>query len=176
MPTEAQTDVDPHYWLAVPHAIRIVHTIAETLGSLDAATQADYRQRAAAYAEQLQQLDAEIRRLLADLPRRHLVTFHAAFGYFANAYDLHIVATFEPVPGQEPTPRHVEAFLQQVRAYNLRTLFIEPQLPHTALQGLARELGVTLKELDPNGGGPGRDSYIARMRFNAAQIAAALRE
>jgi ABC-type Zn uptake system ZnuABC Zn-binding protein ZnuA len=175
-PASAPTDLDPHYWLAVPHAIRIVHTIAETLGSLDAAAQADYRQRAAAYVEQLHQLHAEIRRLLADLPRRHLATFHAAFGYFADAYDLHIVATFEPVPGQEPTPRHVEAFLQQVRAHNLRTLFIEPQLPPAALQSLAPELGVTLKDLDPNGGGPGRDSYIAMMRFNASQIAAALRE
>jgi zinc transport system substrate-binding protein len=104
------------------------------------------------------------------------VTFHAAFGYFAEAYDLHIVVTFEPTPGQEPTPRHVEDFLKQARAYDLRTLFIEPQLPYTALQSLARDLGVQLQELDPNGGTPGRDSYIAMMRFNASQIAAALRQ
>ena len=172
----ASADMDPHYWLSIPNAIRIVHTIAETLGSLDVTAKTAYEQRAAAYVEQLRSLDAEIRHLFADLPRRHLTTFHAAFGYFADAYGLHIVATFEPVPGQEPTPRHVEAFLKQVRAHNLRTLFIEPQLPHTALQSLAQDLGVQLQELDPTGGTPGRDSYIAMMRFNASQIAAALRE
>jgi ABC-type Zn uptake system ZnuABC Zn-binding protein ZnuA len=171
-----QVGMDPHYWLSVANAVHIVHTIAETLGTLDAAAREDYRQRMAAYVEQLHSLDEEIRRLLADLPRRQLATFHAAFDYFADAYALEVVATFEPTPGQEPSPRHVEAFLKQVRAHNLRTLFIEPQLPHTALQSLARDLDVTLQELDPNGGSPGRDSYIAMMRFNAAQIAAALRE
>jgi zinc transport system substrate-binding protein len=174
--SEGQAGMDPHYWLSVANAVQIVHTIAETLGTLDAAAREDYRQRMTAYVEQLHSLDREIRSMFAALPRRQLVTLHAAFGYFADAYDLHIVATFEPVPGQEPTPRHVEAFLKQVRVHNLRTLFVEPQLPHTALQSLARDLGATLKELDPNGGGPGRDSYIAMMRFNAAQIAAALRE
>ena len=175
-PSEGQAGMDPHYWLSIANAVHIVHTIAETLGTLDAAAREDYRQRMTAYVEQLHSLDGEIRSLLADLPRRQLATFHAAFDYFADAYALEVVTTFEPVPGQEPSPRHVEAFLKQVRVHNLRTLFIEPQLPHTALQSLARDLGVTLKELDPNGGSPGRDSYIAMMRFNAAQIAAALRE
>jgi ABC-type Zn uptake system ZnuABC Zn-binding protein ZnuA len=173
---EGHAGMDPHYWLSVANAVHIVHTIAETLGTLDAAAREDYRQRMMAYVEQLHSLDGEIRRLLANLPRRQMATFHAAFDYFADAYALEVVATFEPTPGQEPSPRHVEAFLKQVRAHNLRTLFIEPQLPHTALQSLARDLGVTLKELDPNGGSPGRDSYIAMMRFNAAQIAAALQE
>jgi ABC-type Zn uptake system ZnuABC Zn-binding protein ZnuA len=171
-----QAGMDPHYWLSAANAVHIVHTIAETLGTLDAAAREDYQRRMTAYVEQLRRLDTELRSLFADLPRRQLATFHAAFEYFADAYDLHIVTTFEPAPGQEPTPRHVEAFLKQVRTHNLRTLFIEPQLPHTALQSLARDLGVTLKELDPNGGGPGRDSYIAMMRFNATQIATVLRE
>ena len=175
-PSEGQAGMDPHYWLSIANAVHIVHTIAETLGTLDAAAREDYRQRMTAYVGQLHSLDGEIRSLLADLPRRQLATFHAAFDYFADAYALEVVTTFEPVPGQEPSPRHVEAFLKQVRVHNLRTLFIEPQLPHTALQSLARDLDVTLKELDPNGGSAGRDSYIAMMRFNAAQIAAALRE
>jgi ABC-type Zn uptake system ZnuABC Zn-binding protein ZnuA len=175
-PGAGQAGMDPHYWLSVANAVHIVRTIAEALGTLDVAAREDYRQRMTAYVEQLHRLDEEIRRLLADLPRRQLATFHAAFDYFADAYGLEVVATFEPAPGQEPSPRHVEAFLKQVRTHNLRTLFVEPQLPHTALQSLAQDLGVTLKELDPNGGSPGRDSYIAMMRFNAAQIAAALQE
>jgi ABC-type Zn uptake system ZnuABC Zn-binding protein ZnuA len=175
-PGEGQAGMDPHYWLSVTNAVHIVHTIAETLETLDAPAREDYRQRLTAYVEQLQHLDRDIRHMFAALPRRQLVTFHAAFGYFADAYELQVVATFEPAPGQEPSPRHVEAFLKQVRTHNLHTLFIEPQLPQTPLQSLARDLGVRLAELDPVGGAPGRDSYIAMMRFNAAQIAAALRE
>lgn len=173
---EPSTGMDPHYWLSIPNAIQMVHTITETLGTLTPAAKEEYWQRAAAYTEQLRQVDAEIRQRFANLPRRHFATFHAAFGYFAEAYGLQVVATFETSPGQEPTPRHVEGFLERIRAHQIRVLFVEPQLPQASLQSLARDLGLTLTELDPVGGGTGRDSYIAMMRFNAAQIATALRE
>ena len=172
----SQDAVDPHYWLAVPNAIRMVQTIAEALAQLDLPAQADYQQRAAAYLEQLRHAEVEIRRLLTDLPRRDIATFHRAFDYFAEAYGLTVVAVFEPVPGKEPGPRYVEAFQRQVRAHNLRTVFIEPQLSEAALRGLTQDLGITLRKLDPLGGSPGVESYIAMMQFNATQIATALRE
>lgn len=93
---EAQVSMDPHYWLSITNAVRIVHTIADTLGELDPAAREDYRQRATAYVEHLQRLDTELRRLFTDLPHRQLATFHPAFGYFVDAYELQVVATFEP--------------------------------------------------------------------------------
>lgn len=174
--TTSQDAVDPHYWLAMPHAMRMVQTIADTLAQLDPSAQADYQQRAVAYREQLHSADGEIRRLLVDLPQRDIATFHRAFDYFAEAYGLHVVAVFEPVPGKEPGPRYVEAFQRQVRAHKLRTVFIEPQLSEAALRGLTQDLGITLRKLDPLGGSQGVESYIAMMQFNATQIAAALRE
>jgi zinc/manganese transport system substrate-binding protein len=174
--TASRDAVDPHYWLSIPHASRMVHNIAEALGQLDPPTRADYQQRAAAYLAQLHSADAEIRRLLQDLPRRDIATFHRAFDYFAETYGLHIVAVFEPTPGKEPGPRYIEAFHRQVWAHKLRTVFIEPQLSAAALRGLTQDLGITLHTLDPLGGGQGVESYIAMMQFNAAQIAAALRE
>jgi len=172
----SQYAVDPHYWLAIPHAMRMVQSIADTLGQLDPPRQADYQQRAAAYLEQLRSAEAAIRRLLTDLPRRDIATFHRAFDYFAEAYGLHVVAVFTPAPGREPGPRYVEAFQRQVRAHRLRVVFIEPQMSEAALSGIAQDLGITLRQLDPLGGMPGVESYIAMMQFNAAQIAAALRE
>lgn len=174
--TAAQDAVDPHYWLSIAHAIRIVQNIADALGQLDPSGRTDYQQRAAAYLEQLHSVDVEIRRLLEDLPRRDIATFHRAFDYFAEAYGLQVVAVFEPVPGKEPGPRYVETFQRQVRAHKLRIVFIEPQLSAAALRGLTQDLGITLQKLDPLGGGKGVESYIAMMRFNATQIAAALRE
>jgi ABC-type Zn uptake system ZnuABC Zn-binding protein ZnuA len=167
---------DPHYWLAIPNAIRMVQAIAGVLGQLDPAAREGYEQRAAAYQQQLYDVDRDIRRLFAGLPQRDIATFHPAFGYFAAAYDLRIVATFEPSPGQEPTPRQVGAFLQLIKTRHIHVLFVEPQLPRAPLSSLARDLGVSLQELDPVGGVLGRNSYIALMRFNATQIATALHE
>ena len=174
--TAAHDAVDPHYWLSIPNAIRMVQFIAEVLAQLDPAAQADYQQRAVAYQEQLRSADGEIRRLLADLPRRDIATFHMAFAYFAETYGLNVVAVFEPSPGKEPGPRYVEAFQRQVRAHKLHTVFIEPQLSEAALRGLSQDLGITLRKLVPEGGVQGVESYIALMQYNAAQIAAALHE
>jgi ABC-type Zn2+ transport system substrate-binding protein/surface adhesin len=69
----------------------------------------------------------------------------------------------------------VEAFLRQVQVHRLTTLFIEPQFDQGMLEQLARDLGVTLKILDPLGGTKGREHYIDMMRFNAAQVASTLR-
>jgi len=172
----SQTSTDPHYWLAIPNAIHMVHQIAETLGTLNPAGQMDYRHRAQAYQEQLQTLHQDIRQQLSGFARRDMATFHPAFAYFAAAYDLHIVATFEAAPGREPTPRQVEQFIHLIRAQNLHVLFVEPQLPSGPLSTLARDLGVTLSVLDTLGCSEQPDSYIAMMRFNASQVAAALRE
>jgi ABC-type Zn uptake system ZnuABC Zn-binding protein ZnuA len=174
--TAAHDAVDPHYWLSIPNAIRMVQFIAEVLAQLDPAARVDYQQRAVAYQAQLRSADAEIRHLLADLPRRDIATFHMAFAYFADTYGLKVVAVFEPAPGKEPGPRYVEAFQRQVRAHQLHTVFIEPQLSEAALRGLSQDLGITLRKLDPEGGVEGVESYIALMQYNAAQIAAALRE
>jgi ABC-type Zn uptake system ZnuABC Zn-binding protein ZnuA len=168
--------VDPHYWLAIPNAMRMVQTIAATLADLDPAARQRYEQQAAVYQQQLEVVDREIHDLFQGLPRRDIATFHPAFGYFAAAYNLQVVATFEASPGVEPGPRQVEHFLQQIRTHRLHVLFVEPQLPQQPLDSLAHDLGVTLQELDPIGGSQDRQSYIALMRFNAAQIAAALRE
>lgn len=169
-------EVDPHYWLSITNAMHMVQTIAAVLGQLDPAGKSRYRQRAAAYEQELREADNEIRQLFAAVPRREVAFFHPAFSYFAATYDLHIVATFEPSPGREPGPRHVEAFLRQIQARKLRVLFIESQLDAGPLRSLGRDLGVILQELDPLGGRKGRESYIAMMRFNATQIAASLRE
>jgi len=174
--TATHDAVDPHYWLSIPNAILMVQFIAEIFAQLDPAAQADYQQRAVAYQEQLHSTDGEIRRLLADLPRRDIATFHMAFAYFAEAYGLKVVAVFESVAGKEPGPRYVEAFQRQVRAHKLRTVFIEPQLSEAALRGLSQDLGITLQKLAPEGGVQGVESYLALMQYNAAQIAAALRE
>ncbi len=174
--SHSEAAVDPHYWLSIANAMHMVEVIAATLASLDPEGKSGYGQRAEEMLSAMRVADRDIRQQLADLPRRELALFHAAFAYFAAAYDLHIVATFEPAPGREPGPRHVREFLHRIRDRQLRTLFVEPQLDATPLRELARDIGVALILLDPLGGHAGREHYLAMMRFNAAQIAAALRE
>jgi ABC-type Zn uptake system ZnuABC Zn-binding protein ZnuA len=167
--------VDPHYWLSIANAKKIAATVAEEVERLAPAQRGEVRRALAVYLARLEATDGEIRRLLADLPNKRIATFHDAFGYFADAYGLEVVATFEPFPGKEPGPRFVQEFQRTVRATGLRVLFAEPQLALAPLGPIASDLGVTLSVLDPLGGVPGRQSYMDLMVFDARQVAAASR-
>jgi ABC-type Zn uptake system ZnuABC Zn-binding protein ZnuA len=168
--------VDPHYWLSALNAKAIARSVAVELTRLAPDRRGDIDRALAAYLARLDAADAEVRRLLADLPTRRIATFHDAFGYFAEAYGLDVVATFEPYPGVEPSPRFVMEFERSIRAAAVRVVFTEPQLSIDALRPIARDLGVTLAVLDPLGGLPGRESYIDLLRFDARAVAAATRD
>jgi ABC-type Zn uptake system ZnuABC Zn-binding protein ZnuA len=167
--------VDPHYWLAAPNATLIARTVAGELTRLAPDRRAEIEQALGAYVARLETADADVRRRLADLPTRRIATFHDAFGYFAAAYGLDVVATFEPYPGLEPSPAFVIAFQRAVRAAGVRVVFTEPQLSVDALRPIARDLGVSLAVLDPIGGLPGRASYVDLLLFDARAVADALR-
>lgn len=167
--------IDPHYWLAPANARAIAHTVADELEGLVPAHRAEIQSALTSYLARLDAVEAEVRGILADLPARRIATFHDAFGYFAEAFGLEVAAVFEPYPGREPSPRFVAEFQRQVRASGVRTLFAEPQLALDPLRPLARDLGVTLSVLDPLGGVAGRDTYLDLLRFNARQVAAAIR-
>jgi ABC-type Zn uptake system ZnuABC Zn-binding protein ZnuA len=167
--------IDPHYWLSLRNGKAIARTVAAELERLAPDHIAELRSSLAAYLARVDAADEEIRALLANLPSRRIATFHDAFGYFADAYELEVAAVFQPYPGREPGPRFVIEFQEKIRASQIRVVFSEPQLSVDAIRPLARDLGVTISVLDPLGGVPGREGYIETALFNAHQVAAALR-
>jgi ABC-type Zn uptake system ZnuABC Zn-binding protein ZnuA len=167
--------VDPHYWLSAPNARAIAGAVADELERLVPDRRAEIRASLAGYRTRLDAADAEVRRLLAELPSRRIATVHGAFGYFADAYGLEVAAVFEPYPGLEPSPRFVVDFQKKIRASGVRVVFTEPQLSLEALRPIAQDLGVTLAVLDPLGGLPGRQGLIELLLFDARAVAAAAR-
>lgn len=167
--------VDPHYWLSAPNAKAIAAVVAAELERLAPDRRQEIQRSLAAYRARLDAADAEVRRLLADLPTRRIATVHDAFGYFADAYGLEVAAAFEPYPGLEPSPRFVVEFQRKIRSSGVRVVFTEPQLARDALRPIARDLGVTLAVLDPLGGLAGREGYIELLLFDARAVAAAVR-
>jgi zinc transport system substrate-binding protein len=172
-PHEIRGPVDPHYWLSAPNAKMIARTAGAELARLAPDRRTEIEHSLAVYLARLDAADAEVRRLLADLPTRRIATFHDAFGYFADAYGLEVAAMFEPYPGLEPSPQFVVEFQKKIRAAGVRVVFTEPQLSVDALRPIARDLGVTLAVLDPLGGLPGREGYIELLLFDARAVAAA---
>jgi ABC-type Zn uptake system ZnuABC Zn-binding protein ZnuA len=168
---------DPHVWLD-PLRVRdrILPALTGFLAGLFPAESDGVRARAAALSDSLTALDAEIRRLLADVPERRFVATHDAWGYFAEAYDLRPLGSVYERPGQEPSARGLARLVERARAAGVTTILTEPQLASTAAEALAAELGVEVRVVDPLGGPgvEGREDYFEMMRFNARAFREAL--
>ncbi len=91
-PEDAEGHFDPHVWMDPGAWKRAVDVVAEALAQFDPEGADGHRSRAAAYSEQVEELDAWAREALSSIPaeRRVLVTAHDAFSYFGRAYELEV--------------------------------------------------------------------------------------
>jgi zinc transport system substrate-binding protein len=162
---------DPHVWLDPVRFVRIVSEIAFTipLGASGAGE---------SFLE-LNALDEEYRRGLADCERRELVTSHAAFGHLAERYGLRQIALSGTSPEAEPSPRALEQLAERVRASGATTVFAEPLVSDRVARTIAGEVGAEVAVLDPLEGlseerlDAGED-YVSVMRENLAALREAL--
>ncbi len=100
------------------------------------------------------------------------MTFHSAFQYFADRYDLKVVAVIAPAPGREPTPRLLARLHETVVRHKLKVLYTEPQYRPRVAEVLARDLGLETAELDPGVTGPMTpEAYETFMRSNLKVLA-----
>lgn len=171
---EFLTGKDPHYWLSPKNAVLMAGTIRDELVALDPDGKEIFDRNHQMLVEDLKRLDEESQLALSVLSSRNIATFHEAWSYFARDYDLWIVATFEPFPGQTPSPEDLAEYEEAIRTHGLETIFAEPQLASDALKQVAKDVNVRLKVLDPVGGVPGRDSYRRLTEYNVATIRNAL--
>jgi zinc/manganese transport system substrate-binding protein len=171
---------DPHWWLDPIRAARAVRLIGERLGEI---APGEWATRAAAFALELEGLDREIRSTLSGIPaaRRTLVTGHAAFGYFAERYDLEVVGVL--VPGgstqAQADPKRLAELAEVIRAQDVPAIFGESTLPTNIADALAAEVGspvdvVVLYTGSLGEPGSGADTYASMLRTDAQRIADAL--
>lgn len=165
--------IDPHYWLTVPNAVAIAATMADTLGNLDPANAGQYQQNLADYRRQLEVLERELQALGQALPKKEFIAMHNAWSYFTDAYGLRLVATYEPIEGQEPSLADLTRLGEIIQQYNITTFYAEPQKASTSTANfMEREFGLNVFILDPVGGGEETGSYIDLMRYNMNSIEA----
>ena len=170
-------DVNAHVWLNPELAAQEVENIGAALAQLDGAHAQAYEANTAAYAQRIRALGEEMRTALAGVKNRQIITFHEAFPYFAQAFDLEIVGVIEREPGEEPGTRELAQTCDLVRERGVKALFAEPQYPNRAAETIARETGAKVYTLDPIVTGElDKDAYETKMRENLATLLEALGE
>jgi zinc transport system substrate-binding protein len=159
---------NPHIWLDPTNAKKIAFQVAASLAEIDLNNANYYLENANRYSLSLHILDVEIQEAVSGFTTKEYVAFHPAWSYFAKRYGLKEVGVIEKAPGKEPTPKQLKKIIEDIRKYKIKAVFAEPQLSPKAASAIAAEAGVEMLMLDPIGGRdlPGRDSYLALMRYN----------
>ena len=141
--------LDPHIWLD-PSLVKIQAAhIRDGLSKVDPDNAEEYATNAAAFMQELDQLDFELRTILSVLPedRRTFLVFHPSWGYFAKAYGLK-QASIE-VEGKEPSPRDMARIIAMGKETGAKVVFVQPQFSEKSASVIARQIGAQVVRLDP---------------------------
>ena len=167
---------DPHFWQNPVFVVEYVVSIRDSLVEADPEGAPDYKSNAARYIQQLQELDREIASILAEVPeqRRHLVTFHDAFGHFTRRYGWQKSA-FTAGDASEITPGTMVALMELIRSQGIPAVFAEPQLRPGAIRSLSQDGEIKVGTIYSDGLDEQVDTYLKMMRFNANSLVEHLR-
>jgi zinc transport system substrate-binding protein len=167
-------NVDPHYWLDPVIAAAMVAKIADAFSTAAPHDSPYFRKRASAYAAELNALDEQIARTTRTFRVKAYVTFHPAWNYFSRRYGLTVAGVIEEGPGKEPSARHIDRILRELRRLKIGVVFAETQFSPRIAEAIAREAGGRVLMLDPIGGQKGRETYIEMMRYNLSLMQKAM--
>lgn len=167
---------DPHAWQNPGNAVIYVKNIAKGLCDADPAGCDSYQKNAASYTSELQKLDAEVRAAWSAIApeQRKVITSHAAFGHYAHAYGVTFLSPQGVSTESEASAKGVAALVRQIKAENVKALFIEAVSNPRLMEQIARETGVKAAgelfadSLSPPGGPA--DSYIKMIRNNTSAM------
>lgn len=143
----APGEKDPHIWLSPKRVKAMVKIIAGELAAIDPAHKAAYEKNARDYMAQLDKLDAEIKSSLQDIPNRTFIVYHPAFAYFADDYDLKMVALEEE--GKEASPLDLQRVIDLAKKEKIKVVFYQAELDSKQARTLAAEIGGRTEMIAP---------------------------
>ncbi|PEN13415.1 manganese transporter [Longibacter salinarum] len=176
---------DPHVWMDAQLWARAARHVSNELAAIDTARAQYYRNRAAAYADTLNQLDVELKSMIQRVQedKRVLITSHDAFRYFGRAYGFEVRGLQGISTASEAGTADVQNLATFVAEREIPAIFVESSIPRRGIEAV-RE-AVRAKGFDVAIGGtlygdalgsPGTpaESYTGMLRSNVKTVTTAL--
>ena len=172
-------DFDPHVWLDPVLAKQQVLNIRDALIRVDSDNAETYRDNAAAYAAQLDELHSDYAATLTNCQHDTIVTFHEAFAYLVERYGFKTVS-LSGISGTETvTISDITTMVDYVNENGINHLLGDDVLDARALETLADETDAEVLTLSPIEGISQEEfdagvTYIGKMRENLTALKTAL--
>lgn len=176
---------DPHVWGDVKTWTLCLDQVVDVLSEFDPDHAEDYKKNAAAYRDELQEVDSYAKKAIASIPenRRYLVTAHDAFEYFASAYKIRVKSVQGISTESDPGVQDINELVDFLVENKIPAIFVEATVNSANLQAVIE--GAKQQDWEVTIGGmlysdslgtPGTyaGTYIGMMDSNITTIARAL--
>lgn len=177
---------DPHIWFDVSLWKSVVEVIAAELSEHDPDNADTYAANAAAYLEELDDLDAYVFEQVETIPEssRVLITAHDAFGYFGKRYGIEVIGLQGISTAAEAGAADVQALTNTIIEREIKAIFVESSVPRATIEAVQAAVRARGSEVEIGGElysdamgdeGTKGGTYIGMITSNIDTIAEALR-
>jgi len=172
-------NLDPHAWQDIANGIAYVENIRAALVAARPEQAAAINARAASYTAKLREMDAFVRETLGRVPaaKRRVITSHDAFGYFGAAYGVELLSPQGRSTESEASAADVAGLIRQMKARQVRAVFVENITSPRMIERIAREGGGVVGGRlysDALSSSPEADTYLKMFHHNATVLASAM--
>lgn len=152
---------DPHLWLDLENAQKIMLRMSGELSRLDTDNSFHYGANWSGARGRLDELREEAAARMAALTPKPYLVFHDAYQYFERDYGLAPAGVVTVSPERGPSAQHLMELRGVIESKEIVCLFVEPQFPRALAETVVEGTGVPLVEIDPLGVNlePGPDAY-----------------
>ncbi|MBW8309667.1 MAG: zinc ABC transporter substrate-binding protein [Candidatus Paracaedibacteraceae bacterium] len=175
---------DPHAWHCVKNAILYVEVIAEALIEARPDLKELILKNKIDYLKKLENLDAWVEEQYTPFPinKRLVVTTHDAFWYYGGSYKITFLSPVGISTDAEPSAASVAHLIKEIKAKDIRAIFIESLSSRKLVEEIAAEAGVTVDGTlyadslsSPHDSPAPAPTYIDMIRHNTLEIVKGLK-
>lgn len=168
--------LDPHGWLDPENAKRWLAHIAQTLAAADPDNGAQYSDNAQAAVREIEQLQADLKDVLAPVTTQPYMVLHDAFQYFDRRFELTFAGAIALGDASAPSPARLTHAREDLVVQGVSCIFTEPQQSDRLVQVVMEGTDVKTGVLDPIGAtlAPGPDQYSQLLQGLADSFAKCL--
>ncbi|KQC08563.1 MAG: hypothetical protein APR62_04555 [Smithella sp. SDB] len=140
---------DPHIWLDMDNAQKMVNNIAAAFIKKDTPNSDYYLKNARDYKLRLTALDQRYHKELSGCKTKTVLhAGHWAFAYLAKRYNLKYIAAYNVLADAEPSPQKIVALINQVKTEKVPCIYYEDMINPRLAKMIAGETDAKLLKLN----------------------------
>lgn len=140
-------EIDPHIWMSPKRVKVMLTTIKDELVLLDPKNKDTYENNYKNYLTKLDTADKQIQTSLSHLKNKSFVIYHPCMGYFANDYNLNMIALEEE--GKEASIKDLQKTIDYAKSNNIKVIFYQAEVDNKQAKVFADEINGKCEKIEP---------------------------